>query len=325
MEDEQTPQAPQPAPTGGQAREIRNVGVLDLTGMESAEALEGITSISNAGVILVPRHLLQKLSTIPMANVGSTIPVPDGARLRAFTGETVLSGDALANADGGPDDVLVVTGELVITSPVRKVGYGQFIATGEIVAPEGSETALGAGLTRMTGELMYYPYTEGSTVRLVSGSQQVRGDELANPAGQPTDILLVLGTLAVTSPIERLGYQHLVVTGTVVAPPGSEAALTGRVASLGGQVVYSAARPRELTGRHTLPRAFFEYLDEPVLLILTGRCTVEDDVTPDLFKQKVAGIIQTGRLTASREIVGLIQALALQQTGRISISDGTDD
>jgi hypothetical protein len=325
MDDEQANQALQPAPAGGQEREIRNVGVLDLSGMESAEALEGVTGISNVGVILVPRHLMQKLSTIPMANVGSTIPVPDGARLRAFTGETVLSGDALANEDGGPDDVLVLTGELVLTSPVRKVGYGQLIATGEIIAPEGSETALGAGLTRMTGELMYYPYSEGSAVRIRSGYQQVSGEELANPAGQPTDILLVMGTLAVTSPIERLGYQHLVVTGTLVAPPGSEAALTGRVTALGGQVVYTTARPRELTGRHTLPRAFFEYLDEPVLLILTGRCTIEDDVPSDLFKQKVAGIIQTGRLTASREIAGLVQALAIQQTGRISISDGSDE
>src|SRR5436309_1938491 len=79
------------------AREITNVGVLDLSAMESPEALDGVRRISNVGVILVPQPLLQKLSSIPMTNVGTTIPVPTGAKLRAFTGETILSGDALAN------------------------------------------------------------------------------------------------------------------------------------------------------------------------------------------------------------------------------------
>lgn len=303
------------------AREITNVGVLDLSGMESPDALDGVRKITNVGVILVPQPLLQKLSTIPMTNVGTTIPVPAGAKLKAFTGETILSGDALANSDGSPDDVLIVTGELAITSPVTKVGYGQFIATGEVIAPEGSEAALGAGITRLTGELTYYPYTEGSAVRARVGFQQVSGEDLANPAGQPTDILLVIGTLAVTSPVERLGYQHLVVVGTLVAPPGSEAALAGRVTTLGGQIVYSSARPRAFTGRDQFARAFFEYLDEPILMILTGRTTFEDDVTPDILKQKVGGIILTGRITAPRLLVPLIQALTLAKTGRISASD----
>jgi hypothetical protein len=303
------------------AREITNVGVLDLSGMESPEALNGVEQITNVGVILVPQPLVQKLSTIPMKNVGSTVPVPAGAKLKAFTGETVLSGEALANPDGSPDDVLVVTGELAITSPVRKVGYGHFIATGEVIAPEGSEAALGAGLTRLTGNVAYYPYTEGASVRVRAGSQQISGQDLANPAGQETDILLVAGTLAVTSPIERLGYQQLVVVGTLVAPPGSEQVLAGRVTTLGGQIVYASARLREFTGRDSFGRDFFEYLDEPVLLILTGHCTLEDDVTPDILKQKVAGIILTGHLVAPRSLVGMVQALTLAKTGRISASD----
>ena len=85
-------------------------------------------------------------------------------------------------------------------------------------------------------------------MRVRVGYQQMSGADLANPAGQETDILLVLDTLAVTTPVERLGYQHLVVTGTLVAPPGSEVALAGRVTTLGGQVVYTTARPRVITG-----------------------------------------------------------------------------
>jgi hypothetical protein len=260
-----------------------------------------------------------------MINVGTTIPIPTGAKIRAFTGSTVLSGESLANAGGDPNEVLLVTGSLAFTSPVRQVGYAECIVSGSVVAPEGSEAALGAGLTRMTGSVSYYPYTEGSQVRVRTGFQRMSGADLANPAGQETDILLVLDTLAVTSPVERLGYQHVVVTGTLVAPPGSEAALSGRVTTLGGQVVYSDAKPRVMSGRDSLSRAFFEYLDEPTLLIITGRCTFEDDVTLEILKAKLGGIILTGRITAPRAIVPLIQVLTLAKTGRITPTDDDRD
>jgi hypothetical protein len=305
----------------GTAREITNVGVLDLSAMESPEALNGVRRIANVGVILVPQPLIQKLSTIPMQNVGTTIPIPPGAKLRAFTGSTVLSGEALANPDGDPNEVLLVTGSLAITSPVRKVGYQQAIISGSVIAPEGSEAALGGGISRMTGSLTYYPYSEGAAVRVRTGFQQLSGADLGNPAGQETDILLVVDTLAVTSQVDRLGYQHVVVAGALIAPPGSEAALTGRVTTIGGQVIYSNARPRAFNGRDELSRAFFEFLDEPILLIVNGRCTFDDDVTVDVLKQKLGGVILNGRIDAPRTIVPIIQALTLSKNGRISATD----
>ena len=139
------------------AREITNVGVLDLSAMESPEVLNNVRRITNVGVILAPKSLLEKLSTIPMVNVGTTIPVPTGAKIRAFTGSTVMSGEALANEGGDPEEVLLVTGSLAITSPVRKVGYAEAIVAGSVIAPEGSEAGLGAGLSRMTGEHQLLP------------------------------------------------------------------------------------------------------------------------------------------------------------------------
>jgi hypothetical protein len=303
------------------AREIRNVGMLDLTGLESPEALDGVESIRNVGAILVPEPLLPRLSKIPMRNVGATIPVPPGVRPKVFSGDTILSGEALANADGDPGDVLIVSGNLAITSLVTRVGYGQFIASGNVIAPTGSEVALGAGLTRMTGDLSYYPYTDGANVRVRVGSQEMSGRDLANPAGQESDILLVVGTLAVTGGIERLGYQQVVTVGSLVVPPGSEEILAGRVTSLHGRIIYSSARLRQFTGNDSFGRGFFEYLDEPILLVITGACTLEEDVTPDVLKQKVAGIILTGTLVAPRAIVGLVQALTLSKTGTIAASD----
>src|SRR5688572_23914857 len=143
------------------AREIRNVGMLDLTGLESPESLDGVVSIRNVGAIIVPEPLLARLSRIPMRNVGTTIPVPPGARPRVHSGNTVLNGEALANPDGGPDEVLVVSGNLILTSPATKVGFSHFIVSGNILAPEGSEAALGVGVTRLSGNLIFYPYAAG--------------------------------------------------------------------------------------------------------------------------------------------------------------------
>ncbi len=303
-------------------RAVRNVGVLDLTGLDGPEALDGVTSINSVGIILVPEPLLAKLATIPITQVGSTIPVPAGARPRMFTGDVILSGEALANADGAQEDILIVTGDLIITSPVQKVGYASFIVTGDLIAPTGSEAALSAKLTRMTGDLTYYPYTEGSTVRVLPGAQRLSGPALGNPSGQETDILLVAGPLIVTSPIERLGYHHLVVTGTLLVPPGSDDALLGRVTTFGGGIVTYTAPPRIFSGNNEFSGAFFEYLDDPITLVLDGNSVFEDDVTAEVMKPKVAGIVVNGNVTAPRSVVPLIQALCLAQSGNIRSTDG---
>ncbi|MBV8715148.1 MAG: hypothetical protein JOZ65_08775, partial [Chloroflexi bacterium] len=78
-------------------REIHNVALLDLTGANSATALDGVTRISRVSAILVPESLLPRLSSIPMERVAATVPVRDGQRTRVMSGQIILSGDALAS------------------------------------------------------------------------------------------------------------------------------------------------------------------------------------------------------------------------------------
>jgi hypothetical protein len=63
------------------------------------------------------------------------------------------------------DDVLLQTGQVIIPLPVQKVGFGQIIASGQVIAPRGSEVALGPAVSRLTEQISYYPYTEGAPVR----------------------------------------------------------------------------------------------------------------------------------------------------------------
>ena len=138
-----------------EAREIRGVGVLDLTGMRSTDDLAGITRIKNVGVILVPEPLMSRLGAISMEHVGTTVAIPVGDKVRVITGSLTLSGEALA-VPTGDEDTLVVVGVLQVTTPVEKVAYRKLVVVGLVVAPKGSETAIGAAISRLEGAVVYY-------------------------------------------------------------------------------------------------------------------------------------------------------------------------
>lgn len=302
------------------SREIRNVALLDLSGAQADSALEGVTRISNVAAILVPERLLPKLSSIPMHNVAATVPLRDGQRVRVMSGQITLSGEALANAGDQSPDALVIAGQLVVTSPISNIGYADLIVLGEVIAPSGSETALGAGLSRLSGEIVYYPYVEGGTVRIV-GSQTSTGDALANPNGQPTDVLLATGQLVVTSPIQRLGYQHAMAVGHVVVPASTDPDVLGRLSSLSGQLVPYTAPPRVFSGKDHFSAGLFELFEQPITLVLDGSFSFDDDVSPELLRRAVGAIVLKGKIRAPRTLVPMLQLLCVARDGKIESLD----
>ncbi|QHW29820.1 hypothetical protein GZH47_02540 [Paenibacillus rhizovicinus] len=145
--------------TQGQGVTIENLGMLDLTGKKTDE-LSGIALIQNVGLILVPQSLSDALMKVPQRNVGLTVSLPEptnpDAKMKLYTGQLTLSGEVFSNAGGSPDDILVIAGQVVISSPIVNVGYGDIIIAGQILAPKGSEALLSAKLTRLTGQIIYY-------------------------------------------------------------------------------------------------------------------------------------------------------------------------
>ena len=69
-----------------------------------------------------PRAFASSLA-IPMHNVASTVPIPRRKAVKVMSGQIVLSGDALANTDGGADDVLVIDRPIAdrLAGPTRRV------------------------------------------------------------------------------------------------------------------------------------------------------------------------------------------------------------
>jgi hypothetical protein len=298
---------------------IQDVAELDLTPLTSADDLAGITRISDVALVLVPEPLMAAVMRIPMDDVAMVVPVPTGVQVRTHTGALVMGGEALAGP-GAEDAALVVTGTLVLTSPVRRVAYRQLIVTGLVLAPHGSESALGAGLTRVTGSVDYYPYAEGQEVTVSTGQLRAGGEVLANPAGGPDDILVVAGQLIVTGPVATVGYRRVVVAGQLLAPRDSQPVL-GPVTTVKGQLVWYTGQPRFFLGKDRFGRSFFELVDRPLTLALVGSFEIDPDVPPELLREKVREITLVGTLTAPGRLVGALQLLTTEKLGKIAVAE----
>ena len=295
---------------------IRDVAMLDLTPLTSAEDLAGITRLEDVAIVLVPESLMPAVVGIPMDDVAMVVPVPEGVRVRDHTGAVVMGGEALA-APEAENAMLIVTGTLVLTSPVPKVTYREVMVIGLVLAPHGSEAALGAGLTRVTGSVDFYPAAEDQEVKVSTGQLRADGELLANPAGRPDDILVVAGQLIVTGPVAKVGYRRVVVAGQVLAPRDAQAVL-GPALVVKGQLAWYSGQPRIFVGKETFGRSFFELLDRPASLALLGRFKIDPDVPPELLMEKVNDITLVGKLVAPRELVGALQLLTTEKVGTIT-------
>jgi len=254
-----------------------------------------------------------------MDDVAMVIPVPDGVEVRKHTGALVMGGEALA----GPDTenaALIVMGTLILTSPVPRVTYRQVIVMGLVLAPHGSESALGAGLTRVTGAVDYYPHAEGQEVRVSTGQLRASGEVLANPTGSPDDILVVAGQLIVTGPVAKVGYRRVVVAGQVLAPGDSQPVL-GPATIVKGQLIWYTGQPRFFVGKERFGRSFFELLDQPLSLALVGRFEIDPEVPPELLREKVEAITLVGKLIVPRQLVGVLQLLTTEKVGEITVAE----
>jgi hypothetical protein len=249
---------------------VSSQGVLDLSHLTSPDELAAITRIEGVGAVIVPEPLAGAYAAIPTEGVGGTVYVPAGSRVRVHTGSLVTSGDGL----GTEDDVLVVIGELVITSPVTGPLPRQISVIGEVLAPRGSEAALGPALAGGTGTVSYYRPAPGQDFRQLSGQVKLSGAALANAGGNPEDILVASGQVVVTGVPETVGYQRVSVAGQLIAPESAREVLEPKLEVLGQACWFTGETPRVFHDDVTLGPDFFRLLGQPVTLIAFGDVTL---------------------------------------------------
>jgi hypothetical protein len=193
---------------------IHNVDFLDLSSAKTTDDLAGITRISNVDCILIPEHLMTALTRIPMDNVDAVIPMPAGENVQLRVGQVWMTGEALAA--GGAEDSLFVAGQLLITTPVTSVGYREIRVHGQVMAPRGSEAALGAKLGRLTGQILYLPVK----ARTIMAEESI-GKAFLDLLPEPT-ALVVFGGLTieddVTVELLQSKVSEIVLFGQINAP-----------------------------------------------------------------------------------------------------------
>jgi len=296
---------------------IHDVGLLDLRSAKDAERLKGIKAIRDVGTIIISETLQSMLAGIAISDVGMVVPVPEGANVSVQVGQLRMSGEALA--EPAEDTILVLVGQILITSPVRKVGYREIRMMGQILAPRGSEAALAAKVSNITGQIVYYPWTgPEQDLRVLVGDNTLDADFLEQLAG-PT-VLIIVGNAKfaedITPEALKVKVPGMLLVGNVAVPRtlrGVVQALSERVGNL---MVYPPGA-RFFSGDDTLVAEDFEYMPESSAMAITGELTFAKDVTPDLVKAKVRDIALTGVLRAPKRLLPLLRSLISEKTGTL--------
>ena len=297
---------------------ISDQPVVDFSHLTSPEQLAAISEIKDVALVIVPESLAAAYAAIPSSDVASTIYVPGGGHVRVHTGALVVGGDGI----GAEDDVLVVVGMLVITSPVANPLPRRIYVIGSVLAPRGSEPLLGPAMAGGTGGVSYYQHADGQDVKLLSGQVKLSGAMLANPAGRPDDILIAAGQIVVSGEVNTVGYRSVIIAGQVAAPAVSRDTIEP-VAQIQGQVGwYEGGAPRVFTADATLGADFFRLLDHPVSLVVFGNLTIAAGVSEAMVREKITGITVFGDAAAPPELMGMLQVLATDVFGDIRASDG---
>jgi hypothetical protein len=223
---------------------------------------------------------------------------------------------------GAADDVLILTGMLIITSPVTAPVPQRIHVVGSVLAPRGSEAALGSALAGVTGEVSYYRPADEQDIKVLSGQVRLSGAVLANPAGQADDMLIAAGQVVITGEVTTVGYGQLIMAGQLAAPAASRDVIEPRARVQGQAAWYRGDDPRVFYRGTSLGPDFFRLLDHQVSLVVFGDLTITAGVTEAMMLEKITGISVFGDATAPPALVGVVQALAADVFGAIRAGDG---
>jgi hypothetical protein len=296
---------------------LRDRPVVDLSHLTSAEEMAVIGRIEDVAVVVVPESLAAAYAAIPVSDVAATVYVPAAAKVRLHTGTLMVSGDGL----GATDDVLVVIGMLLITSPVTGPVPQHIYVIGSVLAPRGSEQILGPVLSGGTGSVAYYRYADGQDIKVLSGQVKLSAAMLANTAGQPDDILIVAGQVVVSGEITTVGYRQVVAAGQFVGPAAGRDVIEPRLEAQGQVAWYPGAEARVFYDDTHLGPEFFRLLEHPINVVALDSLTIDAGVTEEALRDKVNSLIAFDSVVAPKELVGVVQVIATDLFGGVQAAD----
>lgn len=189
-----------------------------------------------------------------------------------------------------------------------------------ILVPASLRGALARIPTRGVASIV--PVPDAADVRVHTGTVVLGGEALADP-GSDDAVLIVTGTLALSSPVTRVGFREVIVTGMVLAPYGSEGPLGAGLTSVTGSVQYyryvEGQRFRTFSGQRKLSGASLANAggDPADVLFLAGQTIITGPVEAVGYQH----VVVAGQLVAPREAEALL-APVLTMEGQLAWYDG---
>jgi hypothetical protein len=212
----------------------------------------------------------------------SETEIPAGRAGRVVSGDPVLDLSHLTEPD-----------QLAAISRIERVAL--------VIVPEPLAAAYAAIPTARVASTLYVP--AGANVLVQTGSLVMGGDGLGG-----SDVLVVIGMLAITSPVTGAVPKRIHVIGSVLAPRGSEQVLGQALAGGTGAVTYypyaEGQEVKMLSGQVRLSAAVLaNSAGRPDdILVVAGQIVVTGEVTTVGYRTVIAAG-QFAASAASRDVL----------------------
>jgi hypothetical protein len=290
--------------TQEQKKHISNVGVLDLRNT-TEEAVAGIDSIGNVGLILYSRKTAPLLTRFKMGNVGASIEVSVDAIL--INGQ--MSFNRAYFTDLTKPLVLVVNGQVWVEADVHAQDVERSIEAlyinGQIFYPRSLAGVLQSKIHQINGQAMAYEPGD----RLVTGRLSLNEHYLRSL--EDATSLVVLGRLSVPqvllNDLIEIKLRSVKVFGNVTCREENAATLLPRVEGSTGspRTTIIPAGFELIENRLFLDSASLESLRNP-RLYCTRPVIVSEDVEPSALDARVETIIAQQPIIAPAAHKGVI-------------------
>jgi hypothetical protein len=155
----------------------------------------------------------------------------------------------------------------------------------------------------------------------------IAGIEVDIEGGNRDDVLKNLGVLNMKDitdeELDKIkGIRNL---GMMIVPEELMSKVSAKVTKNLGTIVPYKKGWRLYSGHTKINAAMLEALDEPLEFLQTGHLEFEDDVTPELVKDKIKAFHNYGHVQATEATYGVLMAKCLENYGMVSKGKEDED
>ncbi|MEM0914511.1 MAG: M56 family metallopeptidase [Planctomycetota bacterium] len=187
-----------------------------------------------------------------------------------------------------------------------------------VIVSESNRGALGSVTIQDVATVL--PLPDDAKVTTMTGQLKL-GPEAFQGNDEKSDILLVVGQVIIEGDIDSVSYDEMFVVGQAVISEASYSMLAPHITNVTGQLIVVPGTPRVIFTQESIGAEFLELIDTPESLVVLGRLNIEDDVTSEQLRKKIASLHVFGMVSVPARLEATAQFLTKDKFGQISVRD----